>query len=199
MARRSSSRTSRRRASKPRTKRAARSRRQSLRSLARALGVDEKAVRKGIASGRLQESVGRDGRGPFVRDVELARREWVAGAAQPPNGGGHDKPPAAAAPGGQLQLPEQQTLVSAQMRVASERATALELDNQRRRGQLLDAGTVKREQFEAARVVRDAILNIPDRIAASLASETDPRRVYELLRAELHRALTGLADELERG
>lgn len=182
---------SRPRASKRRTKRATKSRRQSLRSLARALGVDEKAVRKGIASGRLHESVGRDGRGPFVRDVDLARSEWVAGAAQPTNGGGHS---------GNGNPPRPQgTLVEAQLRVVDERATALRLDNQRRRGELLDAGKVQQELFEFSRTVRDRLRNIPDRVAPDLAAETDPRRVADLLLAEIDQALVSLAEVLERG
>jgi len=162
------------------------------------LGVDPKAVRKGIRNGRLRESLDRDKR---IRDVELARREWVEGAAKPPNGGGHEPKPTNGngGAGQQLQLPEQRTLVEAQLRLSAQRTAALELDNQRRRGQLLDAAVVQRDQFEAARIVRDAVLGVPDRIAAELAGETDPRRVYELLADELKRALTSIATELERG
>jgi hypothetical protein len=37
------------------------------------------------------------------------------------------------------------------------------------------------------------MLNIPDRVAAMLAAETDARR-YEILDTEIREALTGLAD-----
>lgn len=140
-------------------------------------------MRKAIKSGRLKESVGRDGRGPFVVNTALAQREWAAGAAKPQNNGKNGDG----------------TLVEAQRRVALERAAALELGNRRKRGELLDADTVLREQFEAARVLRDAILNIPDRLSAELASENSPQRVHAQLSKELRRALDSVAERLERG
>jgi len=66
----------------------------SLRAFAKLVGVTDKAVRKAIASGRLVRSVGRDDRGPFVRDAALARREWGGGAGQVPNSGGKPGKPA---------------------------------------------------------------------------------------------------------
>jgi hypothetical protein len=38
------------------------------------------------------------------------------------------------------------------------------------------------------------MLNIPDRLAALLAAETDPARVHELLTTEIRRALQEFAD-----
>src|SRR5262249_4516207 len=50
---------------------------QSLRSFARALGVNEKSVRKAVNSGRLRLAVGRDDRGrPVIVDTAVARQEW---------------------------------------------------------------------------------------------------------------------------
>ena len=39
------------------------------------------------------------------------------------------------------------------------------------------------------------MLNIPDRISAQLAAETDAARVYEILVAEIRKALGDFADE----
>lgn len=157
------------------------------------LKLSHTMIRKGIAAGRLRESLGRDARGrPFIADVELAEREWNANATKPSNGGGH-------AGNGNQPRPQQGTLVQAQLRVADERATALSLDNQRRRGELLDAGKVQQELFEFSRTVRDRLRNIPDRIAPDLAAETDPRRVTDILLAEIDQALVSLAEVLERG
>ena len=41
---------------------------------------------------------------------------------------------------------------------------------------------------------RDRMLNIPDRLAAMLAAETDEARCYEILENEIREALTALAD-----
>jgi hypothetical protein len=38
------------------------------------------------------------------------------------------------------------------------------------------------------------MLNIPDRLGAVLAAETDPRQVHELLAAEIRKALTEFSD-----
>lgn len=159
----------------------------SLRAFGRQAAVSLAAVQKAIRSGRLQKSVGRDARGPFVRDVVLAKREWAAGASKPANSG------VAAAPGAGRPTRRGGTLLDAQVRVASERATGLELANRRKRGELLDAATVEREYFEVARMLRERILNVPDRLA-----DLGPV-VRARLRAELRQALGEHADEVERG
>ncbi len=38
------------------------------------------------------------------------------------------------------------------------------------------------------------MLNIPDRVAAVLAAESDPARVHEILTDEIRKALTEFAD-----
>jgi hypothetical protein len=160
----------------------------TLRGLSRHLGVSLAAVQKGITSGRLRKSVSRDG---TILDVALARREWDAGASKPANGGGRSRG-APTRPGPKVTKPEN-TLVSAQYRVSMARAVALEQSNLQKRGELLDRETVKREQFEVARILRERILNVPDRLA-----ELDPA-VRARIRAELRQALGDIADELENG
>jgi len=49
----------------------------SVNAFAARLGVDEKAVRKGIRNGRLERSVGQDAKGrSIIVDVALAEQEW---------------------------------------------------------------------------------------------------------------------------
>jgi hypothetical protein len=48
--------------------------------------------------------------------------------------------------------------------------------------------------FNRYRTFRDGMLNIPDRLAAVLAAETDARRTHELLSAEIRKALTEFSD-----
>lgn len=186
----------------------AKTKRVSLRALAALLGVSEAAVRKGERSGRLGKSVRRDARGPYAVDVALARRRWAAGATKPANagnGGGRKRaqraarsaaPPVAPdpppPPSAASLEPEPGTLVYAQLRVADQRARAYELANKRKSGELLEAATVEREQFEIARMLRERILNVADRLA-----DLGPA-VRARVRAELRSALGDLADELER-
>lgn len=148
------------------------------------------AVQKAIRSGRLQKSVGRDARGPYVSDLALAKREWSAGATKPANGGGkgHTAVPVPAVNG----APPGGSLVEAQLRLAAQRSDALELANRRNRGELLEASTVAREQWEAARMLRDRLLNVDARFA-----DVDPA-IRARIRAEIREALGAVADELER-
>jgi metal-dependent amidase/aminoacylase/carboxypeptidase family protein len=52
---------------------------------------------------------------------------------------------------------------------------------------------------DPVRVVRDALLNIPERLAAMLASEGDERRVHQILATEIRAAMEELTDGAERG
>lgn len=159
-----------------------------LRAFGREVGASLAAVQKGVRSGRLRESVRRDAKGKPSLDLALARREWVDGATRPANNGGgngkgHAGPASDGAPG---------SLVAAQLRVAAGRAAALELSNARKRGEVLDAVSVQHDYFEAARAIRERMLNIPDRMG-----DLEPAQRARL-RAEIRQALGDLADELER-
>ena len=163
----------------------------SLRAFGRSLRppVSHTAVQKAIRNGRLRKSVARDARGPFIADAALAGREWASGASKPANNGHRTRHPAIAlAPVGGGAY----TLVDAQLRLTGERAAALELANRRKRGEVVEAATVEREQFGVARMVRERILNVPDRLP-ELGADLRARLI-----AELRQALAVMADELER-
>ena len=161
----------------------------SLRAFAASVGVTHPAVIKAIRSGRLSASIAKDAKGhPRIVDVVLALSEWKAGAT---------KPHPSTANGREPRGPKPATLTEAQLRVAAQREIKLKLENDRTEGHIIDAGQARREAFNAARIVRDGLLNIPDRIAAQVASETDPGRVYRLLEGEIRNALVGLAELLD--
>jgi hypothetical protein len=155
----------------------------SLRAFAKRQGVTENAVRKAVASGRLSRSIGRDkARKPFVKDPELGDAEWVTNAQPQPDKG---------------KVIPQNTLVEAQRSVTLERARKLRLDNDLKDGRLIEVATVKREWFEAARTIRKAMQNIPARLSAEIAAESDAARVYLKLDAAIREALASLADDVE--
>lgn len=81
-------------------------------------------------------------------------------------------------------------------KIAAEKLRKLRMENDLRAGQLIEAKAAERAAFTSARVVRDNILNIPARIAAELASLTDPGQVMTLLDKELRQALGKIAEEL---
>ncbi|MEO5347925.1 MAG: hypothetical protein H7834_16345 [Magnetococcus sp. YQC-9] len=68
------------------------------------------------------------------------------------------------------------------------------LDLEERRGRLLKADDVEREAFELGRRVRDRLLNIPSRVSANLAAETDFKVIERLLIQELRTALEELSE-----
>ncbi len=68
------------------------------------------------------------------------------------------------------------------------------LDYEERLGNLVSRKSVEMEAFTAFRILRDACFNIPDRVSAQIAAETDATVVYEILSAELRRAFEDFAN-----
>src|SRR5262249_51465033 len=68
----------------------------------------------------------------------------------------------------------------------------LELDV--RRGLLVRRDEVEAAAFKFYRRLRDALLNIPPRLAAQLAAENDEAKVFEILEAEFRRVFEDFAD-----
>ena len=87
-----------------------------------------------------------------------------------------------------------ETMTYAEARAQHERfkARLAELELDTREAKLVNADDVKRESFKAARQVRDAMLNIPDRVAGELAAESNQFKVHQRLVKEIRRALEEL-------
>lgn len=73
-------------------------------------------------------------------------------------------------------------------------ARQAELDFLKESGELVEMKTIKKEAFELARIVRDAILNIPDRISAELVGIKDQAAMHSVLTRELTKALQEFVD-----
>lgn len=72
------------------------------------------------------------------------------------------------------------------------RAKMAELDYVERLGKLIDKEKAEEEYFRVGRLVRDALLNIPARLAGIVAAESDQRKVHDLLEKEIRQALEAL-------
>lgn len=83
-------------------------------------------------------------------------------------------------------------VVSKAVRAAYD-AKLAELEYKKQVGARVSIDEVKKEAFSLARRVRESLMNIPDRLAAELAGETDPTKIHLRLSDELHKALTELA------
>jgi phage terminase Nu1 subunit (DNA packaging protein) len=68
----------------------------------------------------------------------------------------------------------------------------LEVDH--RRSELVAADAVKKEAYSVAKTVREALINIPDRVANLLAAETDASAIHMALTEEITQALEGLVN-----
>lgn len=164
----------------------------SLTEYSRRRGVSHEAVRKAVKVGRLSRSVvfGPTGKARLIPD--LADQEWENNtdsaqqrvpAVPPPR----PEPEPDQAPA----RDEPKTATFQQARTLREaymaRLAKLEFDE--KSGLLVKADAVKNEAFRTARIVRDNLLNIPDRIAAELANETNQFKVHQRLTQEIRRAL----------
>jgi hypothetical protein len=109
-----------------------------------------------------------------------------------------DAPAAAPAASAPPEDPIPRNLVDAQRIAMYERARKLRLENDEREGKLLDVSKASREAFEFARILREAVLNVPARLAAELAAESDATRLHIRLDRALREALETTAGTLER-
>lgn len=168
----------------------------SNREMARRLDVDEKAVRKGIASGRLRECLGADDRGRvIIIDADLAEQEWKRNAGKVGKGADDGARTPQSAPSAETggTVVEAGSLVEAQRHATNERARKLKMENDVREGRLADVNVVAREAFNAQRAIREAVLNIPARLSGELAAERDATKVHLKLEAALREALEAAA------
>lgn len=176
----------------------------SLTEFAGIRGVTLEAVRKAIKSGRLVNSVKYNDKGKMPKvDPIVAMAEWErntdhskrfhggdahkaprATPFQKPDVNRPDEPPA----GGGPSVNQSRAVFEAY------RARLAKLEYDERSGKLVDAEAVKNEAFKHARATRDAMQNIPDRVAAEFAGISDPAVIHMRLSEEIRKALEGLAD-----
>jgi phage terminase Nu1 subunit (DNA packaging protein) len=88
-------------------------------------------------------------------------------------------------------------LLKSRIKTEVERGKLAELDRRRREGELVERGEVEEAAFSNARRVRDALMNIPARVASLYAAETDPQKIHQNLEDEIRNVLIDLIDEKE--
>jgi pyruvate/2-oxoglutarate dehydrogenase complex dihydrolipoamide acyltransferase (E2) component len=156
----------------------------SLRAYAKHRGVSLAAVQKAIHSGRITPNA--DG----LIDSERADAEWSA-KTRP---GQRRAQPAAIAPREASEAPATGLdYFRARAIRESYLARLAKIEFEERTGKLVSRDEVQVAAFTRGRTIRDNLLNLPDRLAATLAAETDADRVHQLLSAEIRQALEELA------
>ena len=156
-------------------------------------GCSAVSVHKAIKAGRISLIDNRID--PAVADIQWSANSRARAPARPapadaplPAGAGAagDGAPAADGKGGEY-------WDSRSRREKAEAAIA-EMKESEMRGLLIRADAVRSAWSTKISSVRDALLQIPSRVAPVLAAETEIDRVTELLEAELRQALVQLAD-----
>jgi hypothetical protein len=90
-------------------------------------------------------------------------------------------------------------LVKTKLKNEIERGKILEARAKAEIGQLVSLEDVKKVAFARGRVIRDSMLNIPDRISSILATENDASKIHEILTKEIREALEELSRNIDIG
>lgn len=178
-----------------------------IRETARRLGVSDTAVHKAIRSGRITiaqrhptndrpllawPQVAED----WARQTDASRRTHVGGTGDSPVRKKYAGKPEIVLPtaGGQAStsLPGGPSYAQARAIREGYEARLAKLEYEERIGKLVSVEAVKVDAYKVGRQVRDALLNIPDRVAHEIAAETRPDRVHDILTRELRVALEAL-------
>lgn len=156
-------------------------------------GQSHVAVLKAIESGRLTAPAVSKVNGRWVIDPALADAQWHGNTDHVYE----PKPQTALL----LNKTKKNDLVSGGPTIAEARRARMVYQAERERlmllrekEELLPAEQVKREAFNLAKSIREALLNIPDRVSNQFAAETDPQAVHLLLTGEISQALEQLAN-----
>ena len=80
-------------------------------------------------------------------------------------------------------------LLKTRIKSEIEKVKYLETKNKEAEKSLVSADGVRIAAFNKGRMVRDALLNIPDRVASILAKETDTNRIHEILTKEIRQII----------
>src|SRR5262249_37909243 len=140
--------------------------------------VSRQAVYDALASGRI--TIANPGKKNVRIDPVKADQEWEAFKEEQ-----HD--------GADIEV-DKKASIAKQMQAARLKNAKWEADNEElefktKSGQLVAVYKVKCQWFELARMVRDKILSVPDRISAELAGMTGLVMVHNILTQELNTAL----------
>lgn len=165
----------------------------SLAEYARQRGISAAAVTKAIHEGRLMRGIVLDDKGKRKVDTDIADAEWAGSTDSTTGAPSHATPRGHSVQAVAASSPDEPPkFMESKAKREAFMAELARLEYEEKSGKLVQVDDVKRESFRVARIVRDSMLNIPDRVAAELAAETDPFRVQQRLAAEIRLALSEL-------
>ncbi len=171
----------------------------SIAAYARHRGVSHVAVLKAIKSGRIEKET--DGTIDAVKADAAWSRNTNKAQQRPRRNEAVSPAPVVASAEAHLGPPIVNSGPSyAQSRAVKEayHARLAKLSYEEKSGSLIKIDAVKVSWFNILRVMRDRVLNLPDRLAPVLAAETDPKKVRDLLEEDLRLILNDAADTIEK-
>lgn len=87
----------------------------------------------------------------------------------------------------------QEQFLKAKLNNELERGKQLKLETAEKEQSLISVNSVRDTLFRRGRVIRDAMLNIPDRVSAILATMSDAREIHAMLTKEIRAVLEELS------
>lgn len=153
----------------------------SLRKYAEHRRISHTAVQKALRQGRIKTTAG----GKI--DIEQADRDWERNTS--PVNAPKRAPRVDGGAGGGSSFAQSRAVRELYL------ARLAKIEFEERTGKLISRDEVTVAAFTKARTVRDSLLNIPDRVAAVLAAETDPVRAHQILTHEIRKALRELSGD----
>ncbi len=167
----------------------------SLRGYAKQRGVSLKAVQKAIQSGRIATTPG----GKI--DPARADAEWERNTAPRQASIASSSPPVRRSPAPAPEMPRAEVPGGGALEYSRARAVRenylarlAKIEYEERLGKLVSRDEMQVAAFNKFRTFRDGMLNIPDRVAAVLAAESDSTKVHTMLTTEIRKALLEFAD-----
>lgn len=166
---------------------------------ARHRGISKQAVSLAVKEGRISVVVDPVNGGRKI-DPEVADHEWVKNSDQDmvrnqSTRGKPKKPQVVHQPGAiPNQAKEKGIPPLADSKAIKEAflARIAKLQYEIQSKSLIPVEEVRKSAFNTARIVRDSLLNLPDRIAHELAAETDPHKIHFRITEEIIQALEEL-------
>lgn len=162
----------------------------SQRSYAKHRGISLAAVQKAIKAGRIQTA------GDGKIDLTQADADWARNTGPRARTSIARLSPLSPRTAPAAADPVTGGLDYARARAVRESylARLAKIDFEERSGKLVSRDEVQVAAFNRFRTFRDGMLNIPDRVSAMLAAESDPAKVHAVLTTEIRKALLEFAD-----
>ena len=161
---------------------------------ARMRGCSEAAVRRAVKDGRISLIDGRID--PVAADAQWQRNTRVRMGSRPATDtAGAPRLPGAALRGDESDLEDDDnTYWASKSRRERAEADLAEMKLAEQRGELVRAPDVRAAWARRTAGLREALLQIPARLSAVVAAESDQARCHDVLQAELHAVLSQLVE-----